>query len=153
MQLIDTINKMPMFNSFTESEKKMFAELEHSLLGFKKDDVIIRQGDTFTSLYLLIKGTVLITKEELSIPIATLSKGTLFGEMSFFTKKPRYSNVIANENVLVMKLDKSFFDKVDFAIKDKIKDYLIELLINRLDSMNESLSKISKFARISTLNQ
>ncbi len=152
MQLIDTINEIPMCNSFTESEKKMFANLEHSLLGFKKDDVIIREGDTFTSLYILIKGTVLISKAELSIPIATLPQGALFGEMSFFTKKPRHSNVIANENVLVMKLDKSFFDKVDFAIKDKIKDYLIELLINRLDSMNESLSKISKFARISISN-
>ena len=153
MQLIDTINEIPMFNNFTESEKKIFAKLEHSLLGFKKDDVIIREGDTFTSLYLLIKGNVLITKDELNTPIAKLSQGALFGEMSFFTKKPRYSNVIANDNVLVMKLDKSFLDKVDFAIKDKIKDYLIDLLINRLDAMNESLSKISKFARISTLNQ
>ncbi|MCP4369630.1 MAG: cyclic nucleotide-binding domain-containing protein [Deltaproteobacteria bacterium] len=153
MQLIDTINEIPMFDRFTESEKKMFAKLEHSLLGFKKDDVIIREGDTFTSLYLLIKGTILITKAELTMPIAKLSQGALFGEMSFFTKKPRYSNVIANENVLVMKLDKSFFNKVDFAIRDKIKDYLIKLLINRLDSTNESLSKISKFARVSTLNQ
>lgn len=153
MQLINTINDIPMFKRFTEGEKNMFAKLEHSLLGFKKDDVIIREGDAFTSLYLLIKGTVQITKEELSIPIAKLSQGALFGEMSFFTKKPRHSNVIANENVLVLKLDKLFFEKVDSAIRDKIKDYLIELLINRLDSVNESLSKISKFARISTLNQ
>ncbi len=150
--MIKTIDEMSMFKRFTENEKKAFAKLGHSLLGFKKDDVIIREGDTFTSLYLLIKGTFLITRAELSVPIAKLSQGALFGEMTFFTTKPRHSNVIANENVLVMKLDKSFFDKIDFAIKDKIKDYLIELLINRLDSVNESLSKISKFARISTLN-
>ncbi len=73
MQLIDTINEIPMFNSFTESDNDMFSKLEHSLLGFKKDDLIIREGDTFTSLYLLIKGTLLITKAELSIPIAKLS--------------------------------------------------------------------------------
>ncbi len=153
MQLIDTLNKIPMFNHFTENEKKMFAKLEYSLLGFKNDDVIIREGDAFTSLYILIKGTIIITKAEISTPIATLSQGALFGEMSFFTKKPRYSNVIAKENVLVMKLDKSFFDVVDVGIKDKIKDYLIELLINRLDATNESLSKISKFARVATSNQ
>jgi len=153
MQLIDTLYEIPMFNHFTESEKKMFAKLEHSLLGFKKDDVIIREGDTFTSLYILIKGTIIITKAEINTPIATLSQGALFGEMSFFTKKPRFSNVIAGENVLVMKLDKSFFGKVEPEIRDKIKDYLIELLINRLDATNESLSKISKFARVSTLNQ
>ncbi|MBT8357021.1 MAG: cyclic nucleotide-binding domain-containing protein [Desulfobacterales bacterium] len=153
MQLIDTLDEIPMFNHFTESEKKMFAKLEHSLLGFKKDDVIIREGDTFTSLYILIKGTIIITKAEISTPIATLSQGALFGEMSFFTKKPRFSNVIAKDDVLVMKLDKSFFGKVEPEIRDKIKDYLIELLINRLDATNESLSKISKFARVSTLNQ
>jgi len=153
MQLVDTINEIPMFDRFTESEKKMFAKLEHSLLGFKKDDVIIREGDTFTSLYLLIKGTIQITKTGYGTPIAKLSPGALFGEMSFFTKKPRHSNVIANENVLVMKLDKTFFEKVRPEIKDKIKDYIIELLINRLDSMNESLSKISNFARVSTLNK
>jgi len=153
MQLVDTINEIPMFNRFTESEKKMFAKLEHSLLGFKKDDVIIREGDTFTSLYLLIKGTIQITKTGYNTPIAKLSPGALFGEMSFFTKKPRHSNVTANENVLVMKLDKAFFEKVKPEIKDKIKDYIIELLINRLDSMNESLGKISNFARVSTLNK
>ena len=153
MKLIDSIDEIPMFKSFTENEKRIFAKLEHSLLGFKKDDVIIREGDTFTSLYLLIKGTILITKLGYNMPIAKLSQGALFGEMSFFTKKPRFSNVIANENVLVMKLDKAFFEKVNPEIKDKIKDYLIELLINRLDSMNESLIKISKFARGSTLNQ
>jgi len=153
MQLVDTINEIPMFDRFTESEKKMFAKLEHSLLGFKKDDVIIREGDTFTSLYLLIKGTIQITKTGYGTPIAKLSPGALFGEMSFFTKKPRHSNVIANENVLVMKLDKTFFEKVRPEIKDKIKNYIIELLINRLDSMNESLSKISNFARVSTLDK
>jgi len=153
MQIIDSIVEIPMFKRFTENEKKIFAKLEHSLLGFKKDDVIIREGDTFTSLYLLIKGTVLITKNGYSTPIAKLSQGALFGEMSFFTKKPRHSNVIANGNVLVMKLDKAFFKKVSPEIKDKIKNYLIELLINRLDSMNESFSKISKFIRGSTLNR
>ena len=59
--------------------------------------------------------------------------------------------MIADEEVMVMKMDDEFFRKVKPEIKDKIKDYLIELLINRLDTMNESLSKISRSARMSTL--
>ena len=59
--------------------------------------------------------------------------------------------MVANEKVLVMKMDDDFFRKVRPEIKDRIKDYLIELLINRLDAMNESLSKISRYARSYTL--
>ena len=55
--------------------------------------------------------------------------------------------MIANENILAIKIDDAFFAKLDSAMRDKIKNYLIELLANRLDSMNEALSKIAKYAR------
>ncbi|UCH21955.1 MAG: cyclic nucleotide-binding domain-containing protein [Deltaproteobacteria bacterium] len=147
MGLYELIGDMPMFKFFSEQEKRDFAAMEHSLLGFNKDDIIIREGDSFTSLYLLIKGTIIITKTAYNTVISKLTPGAVFGEMSFLTKKPRYTNVIANEKVLVMKMDDEFFRMVKPEIKDRIKDYLIELLINRLDAMNESLSKIAKYAR------
>ncbi|MGD2270164.1 MAG: cyclic nucleotide-binding domain-containing protein [Desulfobacterales bacterium] len=147
MGLYELIDDMPMFKFFSEKEKRDFVAMEHSLLGFNKNDFIIREGDAFSSLYLLIKGTILITKTDYDTPISKLSPGALFGEMSFLSKKPRYTNVIANEKVLVMKMDDEFFRMAEPDIKDRIKDYLIELLINRLDAMNESLSKIAKYAR------
>lgn len=151
MGLYELIDDMPMFKFFSEKEKKEFVAMEHSLLGFNQDDIIIQEGDAFSSLYLLIKGTILITKTGENTPLSKLTAGAVFGEMSFLTKKPRFTNVVANEKVLVMKMDDDFFRKVRPEIKDRIKDYLIELLINRLDAMNESLSKISRYARSYTL--
>jgi CRP-like cAMP-binding protein len=151
MGLYELIDDMPMFKFFSDKEKKEFVSMEHALLGFKQDENIIQQGDAFSSLYLLIKGTICITKTGENVPLTKLSAGAVFGEISFLTKKPRFTNVVANENVLVMKMDDDFFRKVQPEIKDKIKDYLIELLINRLDAMNESLSKISRYARSYTL--
>jgi CRP/FNR family cyclic AMP-dependent transcriptional regulator len=145
--LYDTIKNMPMFRHFSAAQIKSFAEMEIGLKQFEKNDVIINEGDQLTSLYLLIEGTILITKTGYQTPISRLTPGAVFGEMSFLTKKPRYSNVIANERVRVMKMDDDFFKVVSVEIKDKIKDYLIELLINRLDTMNESLSKIAKYTR------
>ncbi len=151
MGLYELIDDMPMFKFFSDKEKKEFVSMEHALLGFKQDEIIIQEGDAFSSLYLLIKGTICITKTGENAPLTKLSAGAVFGEMSFLTKKPRFTNVVANENVLVMKMDDDFFRKVQPEIKDKIKGYLIELLINRLDAMNESLSKISRYARSYTL--
>ena len=147
MSLYDKIKDIEMFKHFTENEKLDFANLQHSILGFGDGDFIIKEGDKNISLYVLIKGTVLITKTGNDTPLAALKPGAIFGEMSFLSRKPRYSNVVADESVIVIKMDGEFFRKVKPEIKDKIKDYLIELLITRLDAMNEALSKISRFAQ------
>ena len=147
MDLFELIQPMPLFKHFSEDEVRAFAAMTSALHEFKKGDVIIEEGDRMSSLYLLIQGSILITKSGYNTPISRLNPGAVFGEMSFLTKKPRYSNVIANDTALVMKMDDPFFEKIPPGIKDKLKDYLIELLINRLDTMNESLSKIAKYTR------
>ena len=151
MSIGEIIQDMTMFEHFSENEKKKFAEIDHSLLGFNKDDVIIKQGEDCSSLYLLVKGTVLITRTGHPTPLCKLVPGAIFGEMSFFSKKPRHSNVIANEPVMVIQMDDNFFTKIHPDIRDKIKNYLIELLVNRLDIMNATLGKISTYARGYTL--
>ena len=147
MSLYEKIQDIEMFKHFTESEKQLFSSLEHSILGFNDGDFIIKEGDKNISLYVLIKGKVNITKAGNDLPLASLYPGAIFGEMSFLSKKPRYSNVVAEDAVIVIKMDGEFFRSVPPEIKDKIKDYLIELLIHRLDTMNEALSKISRFAQ------
>jgi len=143
------IDEIPMFERFSDEEKTMLADMDHSLIEFAKDDMIIKEGDDSTSLYMLIKGTSLITKttDDANIRLSKLRSGEIFGEMSAFSRKPRQSNVVANDDVLVLKMDDDFFHKVNPDIKDKIKDYLIELLIDRLDNMNAAIMKISRLMR------
>ena len=149
MPVYETIRSMPMFENLSEKEKKTLAKDEHSLIEFNNGDLIIQEGDESGALYLLIKGSVLITKSsgDSQIRLAKLKAGELFGEMSFFTKNPRQSNVLASENVLVMKMDENFFEKLPSRIRDALKNYFIELLIKRLDDMNDSIMNISKLMR------
>jgi len=149
--LYEMIAEMALFANFTDKEKKEFAALDHAVLGFNDGDLIIKEGDCHTSLYLLLKGSLLVTKQGYAPALSELKPGAIFGEMSFFTKKPRHSNVIACGKVMVIRMDDNFFTEVSPTIKDKIKTYLIELLITRLDSMNESLIKISRYARGSAI--
>jgi serine/threonine-protein kinase len=130
-------------------KKKEFAALSHHLQKFERGDVIIKEGDASSSLYLLITGRVLVTKTEdtSTIRLGKLSPGELFGEMSFFQKKPRRSNVVANEEVLVLKMDDDLFSKMSPELRDKIKSNFIELLITRLDEMNSSLMKLARLMR------
>ena len=148
---LDFDDNMSIIKHLTPAEKNILAAIDHSVLTFKKDDIIIQQGQECSSLYLLVKGSVLITKTGHAVPVCKLTPGAIFGEMSFFSKKPRHSNVVASESVTVIQMDDHFFSNIDPDIRDKIKNYLIELLVNRLDVMNATLGKISTYARGYTL--
>jgi CRP/FNR family cyclic AMP-dependent transcriptional regulator len=150
MQLYELISDMTIFHRFSEKEKKDFSEMKHSVIEYDKGDTIIKEGDDSASLYLLLEGSCLITKTEsdATIRLSKLKPGEIFGEMSFFSKKPRQSDVVANEKVSVINMDYNFFQKIHPDSRDKIKDYLIELLISRLDNMNAAIMRISKLMRI-----
>ena len=149
MSVHEMIQEMPPFKNFSDKEKKAFARMNLPVRKFKKGDVIIKEGDLSTNLYLLIQGGCLITKSQdgAHIRLSKLGPGEIFGEMSWVSGKPRQSNVIANESVLVMKMDDGFFNALSPELSNKIKDYLIELLIRRLDRMNDAIMRISKLMR------
>jgi CRP/FNR family cyclic AMP-dependent transcriptional regulator len=149
MSLYEMIKEMPIFEKFSDKEKKAFAKMEHTLCEFRQGDIIIKDGERLTSIFLLVKGSVLISKTVNDAPIrlAKLRPGEIFGEMSFFSHRSRQSNVIANEDVLAIRIDDKFFKNAKPGIKDKINSYFIEVLVNRLDAMNDSIMTISKLVR------
>ena len=146
MDLFEVINPIPMFKNLNEDEKREIAGMEHDLLKYAKGDTIIEEGEDSQSLFLLLKGSALITKQsgEANIRLSKIRSGEVFGEMSFFSRKPRQSNAVANEDVMVMRMDEGFFEKISPPIRDKVKNYFIEILIGRLDVMNDSIMKISQ---------
>ena len=146
MDLYEMFASMRMFKDFTKEEIKQFIKLKVSHQKFRKGDTIIKEGDADSTLYLLIAGAVVITKADHNIPLNRLKPGDVFGEMSFLTKKPRHASAIADEDVLVLRMDDDFFQKIGLAQKDKIKDYFIELLVSRLDKMNEVVFSIANLA-------
>ena len=144
-ELLNLVNKLEMFQYFSDDEKQAFAEeISNAVVHYDVGEIIIHEGADHGALYFLLQGSVLITKSGYDYIVAQLSTGSIFGEMSFFTKKPRFSNVIASDDVLAVKMDDDFFANVKPAIRDKIKNYLIEILIKRLDQMNAALVKISR---------
>jgi len=146
MLLKDIIMSIPLLDFFTEREKDLFCGIDHSILDFKKGDVILKEGDEPVPLYLLLKGSAIITQTsgEKQIQLTKLKPGEIFGEMSFFKRKPRASNVMSKDDTTVLKMDDEFFNKIDPRVKDKIKNYFLELLIQRLDVMNDQIMTISR---------
>ncbi|HIJ83874.1 MAG: hypothetical protein HW380_2579 [Magnetococcales bacterium] len=133
-QLLDNV---PFFKIFSQQEKQRILDSESYFESFEEGESIIKEGSSDSNLYIIIKGKAIVTKT--SHPehvLATLGGGTVMGELSFLTRRLRSSNVVAAEKVVCFSLNSETMSQLDSGMQHKIKDQLIEILIGRLDEMN-----------------
>ena len=100
-------------------------------------DVIVKRGETGTSMYVLQKGhvEVLVDRLEGEIVLDVLSRGDVFGEMALFTRQHRSATVRSKGNSRVLTVDKrGFFKRIheDPSLAFRILQKMAERL-QRLD--------------------
>lgn len=122
----------------------LFADLSmkqmvNALNGFEVVDyqaghVIIREGETSESLFIVVSGELEVTRE--GKPLARLAAGSHFGEMAVLSRRPRSATVTARTQVrLLVQERQSFIDLVqrDPSIGLKFMWQLSHSLSIRLD--------------------
>ncbi|OHB68921.1 MAG: hypothetical protein A2W17_09925, partial [Planctomycetes bacterium RBG_16_41_13] len=92
-----------------------------------------------SAFFILLSGAVSVVKGTNAYTIARLSPGDFFGEISFLTKTPRTATIIADDTVLVVKVNKEMLDSLGPSIRDKIKDSIIVRLAERIQRLNNIL--------------
>ncbi len=86
-----------------------------ALRSYTEEEVIVREGEPGSSLFLIVSGTVaVITRDEndLQIPLAELGPGDFFGEVSLLTGRPRTASIVALTSVLAIELDRADVDRI-----------------------------------------
>jgi len=98
---------------------------------FKKGDFLIKEGEESRDVFLIMKGSVIVTKEVNTIKkvLAILGPGEIVGEMSFFESTTRSASCIADDDVITI----NFTDETFSEIYKVHPRWLVQIL--------ESLSK------------
>ena len=100
---------------------------------FKKDSVIIREGEHGTTMYYILEGEVGVYKNEKFL--AKLKRGDLFGEMALISPAPRTASVIALSDVVLLEINKKTFDVATSELSPWVLS-LIKALVERLKRMD-----------------
>ena len=141
-QAFELIDKLSFFDGFTQDEKRFLSTLESQIYKYFPADVIIKEGETDYSFFVLLKGVVAIVKNNpKEVTITKLKAGAIFGEIAYVAKRKRTTSVIADGDVIALKIDTKNIDTLKPDTPTKLKDNLIEILVRRLETMNEQVTR------------
>lgn len=114
---------------------------ECSILRFASGEVLVKQGDTGDSLFLIQSGCVEVSvsagEGHRSMKVADLGSGSFFGEMSLLTGAPRSATVTATRETIVVMVKKSGMERV-FSMNPALAEPLSELLEARLSDLRRA---------------
>jgi len=104
------LRAVPVFAGLEEDDLKELAE-NASLMGGRKGEVIIKEGEPGDALYIINYGLarVTITIDGMSLNLALLRAGDYFGERAILTGQPRAASVAALTQFEAIRLDSQEF--------------------------------------------
>lgn len=92
-------------------------------------DVIIREGDPGDALYFVVEGKVRVEKGDRRI--AELGEREVFGEMALLDAGPRSSSVIADSDVLLLRIGRDDFGDI-MRERPEVSLGIMKVLVRRL---------------------
>ena len=141
-QALELIEKLSFFDDFTEKEKHFLSTLGSQIYKYLPSDTIIQEGEKDYSFFILLKGVVAIVKSNpTEKTITKLKTGAVFGEIGYVAKRERTTSVIADGDVIALKFNTKDIDSLKPEIPTKLKNKLIEILVTRLESMNDQVTR------------
>lgn len=146
---IDALRRVELFANLTREELETLAG--HLVRApFAAGDVVTRQGAIAHWLYLLVGGTVevwLETPHNARQLLATLTPGTVFGEMGMMTGEPRRATITARTDVECYRLDKQGFEHI-LRARPAIADEVSRVLAARAGDLSRVAEEASAQASL-----
>ena len=108
-----------------------------TIRNFGKDSFICIEGNEGHTAFLVLKGNVKVvlgTFNEKSKTLATISEGSIFGEMSMLEDAPRSATIVAGEDgVTVLEINKGDFLNL-MKTEPELAYNLLRTLYNRIEA-------------------
>lgn len=139
-KLLSILGRIPLFKDLDADEKKKILAMPKVYEMYEQGQHIVVEGEQEPFFYILLTGKAMVMhKGQL---LAKVLPPQFIGEVGFICDEPRIATVIAEDNVMAMKVDKHNFLKLPSTIREAIKDKIISGLVSRLKEVNSSLADL-----------
>lgn len=141
--MTDTANlrNVPLFRDFEEAQLQQIAQTA-IVRNYHKHEFIVREGDQGGTFYIILDGSVAVTRlasDGRETILSILKANDFFGEMSLFDSSLRSASIKTLSDVKVGVIDeKAFLDVLEQS--PKIARYLVTALSQRLRAANQLIA-------------
>jgi len=147
-------DQVELFSSFTNEEILTVLRMSSDKLRLSADDVIFREGSPANKMYVILSGSVRITRSlglEGEEELALLSHGQIFGEMGLIDAAPRSARATAAEhNTILLTLSESSLKQLHSELIYKFYKNFASLLARRLRAANDQTTRLAASERLLT---
>jgi CRP-like cAMP-binding protein len=105
---------------------------------FEKGQYIVNEGDLGKELFMIVKGEVEVVVG--GNVVAVMKEGAGFGEMALIDNQPRSADIIARNDVLVLKMESDDFLEI-LKQRDEVALGVIRVLTGRIRELNAKLAE------------
>jgi serine/threonine protein phosphatase PrpC len=140
----EILRRIPLFQHVTYKELLAILAVARGRQ-FERGQVIIREGEQGTELFVLFRGKVDVSKSGLKI--ARLHAGGHFGEMGLVDQAPRSATVVAADDTSAISIDRDNLLKLmrrDSLLAVKLLWSFVQVLSERLRNTNEALTDLHR---------
>jgi hypothetical protein len=107
--IINLLRALPFFDGLGDGELRKIARLFTQKL-FRPGERVFSKGDEGNEAYVVMRGQIDIIAEDGAKPVATLSNGQIFGELSFLNPSPRTAHAVASQPSIVLVIQRTAFN-------------------------------------------
>ena len=122
------LKRVKLFSALPGEELAEIALITEEVEQSEGDD-IIREGESDSTLFIVVSGKVRVTKG--MIVVAEMGEGDVFGELAVLDPAPRNATVTAISDVTLLRIDGQSFAEI-MREKHEIAQGITRILVRRL---------------------
>lgn len=142
LKLLEIANRVPLFKALSVYEKEQIISMKDIVNIIKKGTKFIIFGEQDDKFYILLSGTASVIKKDREI--AEIQGGQFVGEVGFICGDPRTASIIAKTDLITFCIDREKFSHLPIRLRDKIKDRVINGLVDRVEHMNDEIEQLTR---------
>jgi CRP-like cAMP-binding protein len=138
MGIRSSLGAVPLFSDALDAQQLDALASAARMIAFGAGASIIRENDVGRTMYVIASGTVAVSIDDAagSRPVATLTSGQIFGEISLLTGLPRLGTVVAVTEVKLIEVTKAMLQPI-LADAPKLYDRMAALLAKRQGDLDQ----------------
>lgn len=136
LKLIEFLNRVPFFNQFSVTERKVFFASNMDFLSCRPGELIIKQDDKDNDFYIVLSGRAGVYVNQGNDKVAEVRGGYFLGEGAFINNRPHSATIRCEVETYLLRLDQKTLLRFPASIREKLKDQIIEGMAMRLADMN-----------------